>query len=119
MVNYWILGASSVVARIIRQCVTCRKLRDSVQKQRMALLPPDRLEPTTPFTSCAVDYFGPFFRKEGRKELKRYEVLFTCMASRAVRIEVVASLETYSSNNALCRFLSRRCPFDNCVLSGH
>lgn len=63
--GYWILGASSVVARNIRQCVTCRKLRGSVQEQRMAMLQPGRLEPAPPFTSCTVDYFGPFTIKEG------------------------------------------------------
>ena len=90
--------------------MTCRKLRGSVQEQHMAVLPPDRLEPAPPFTSCAVDYFGPFIIKEGRKELKRYGVLFTCMASRAVHIEVAASLETDSFINALRRLLSRRGP---------
>ena len=107
--GYWILGASSVVSKVISQCVTC-KLRGSVQKQHMAVLPPDCLEPAPPFTSCAVDYFGPFIIKERRKELKRYGVLFTCMASRAVHIEVAASLETDSFINALRRFLSRRGP---------
>ena len=43
--GYWILGVSSVVTRAISKCVTCRKLRGSVQEQRMAELPPDRLEP--------------------------------------------------------------------------
>ena len=108
--GYWILGASSVVSRVIHECVTCRKLRGSVQEQKMAMLPPDRLEPAPPFTNCAVDYFGPFIIKEGRKELKRYGVLFTCMVSRAVHIEVAASLETDSFINALRRFISRRGP---------
>ena len=74
----------------------------------MAELPPDRLEPAPPFTNCAVDYFGPFVIKEGQRELKRYGVLFTCMALRAVHIEVNATLETDSFINALRRFLSRR-----------
>ena len=76
----------------------------------MAELPDDRVEPAPPFTNSAVDYFGPFVIKEGRKELKRYGVLFTCMASRAIRIEVAATLETDSFINALCRFLCRRGP---------
>ncbi|XP_028412562.1 uncharacterized protein LOC114535455 [Dendronephthya gigantea] len=108
--GYWILGASSVVSRAISKCVTCHKLRGSVQEQRMALLPPDRLEPAPPFTNCAVDYFGPFVIKECCKELKRYGVLFTCMASRAVHIQVAVSLDTDSFINALRRFLSRTGP---------
>ena len=76
----------------------------------MSDLPDDRLEAAPPFTYCAVDYFGPFIIKDGRKELKRYGVLFTCMASRAVHIETANSLETDSFINALRRFISRRGP---------
>ena len=60
----------------------------------MVELPEDRLELAQPFTNCAVDYFGLFIIKEGRKELKRYGVVFTCMASRAVHLEVADTLET-------------------------
>ena len=66
------------------------------------------MEPAPPFTNCAVDYFGPLTIKEGRKELRRYGVLFTCMASRAVHIEVADTLETDSFISALRRFVCRR-----------
>ena len=49
-------------------------------------------------------------RKEGRKEVTKYIALFTCMASRAVHLEVSNSLETYSFINALRRFICRRGP---------
>ena len=76
----------------------------------MSDLPEDRLETAPPFTYCAVDYFGPFIVKDGRKELKRYGVLFTCMASRAIHLETSNSLDTDSFINALRRFISRRGP---------
>lgn len=76
----------------------------------MADLPEDRLEPAPPFTHCGVDYFGPWLIKEGRKELKRYGVLFTCLSSRAIHLEVSAILETDSFINALRRFINRRGP---------
>ena len=64
----------------------------------------------TPFTFCAVDYFGPWHIKKGRKELKRYGVLFTCLSSRANYLDTAKSLETDSFINALRRFLARRGP---------
>ncbi|KAK3721854.1 hypothetical protein QZH41_002277 [Actinostola sp. cb2023] len=76
----------------------------------MADLPKDRLESAPPFTSCGVDYFGPFLVKVGRKEVKRYGVLFTCMASRAIHLEIANSLDTDSFINAYRRFVSRRGP---------
>ena len=105
--GFWILGGSSIVANLISSCVKCQKLRGSVLEQRMSDLPEDRLESTPPFTYCAVDYFGPFIVKDGRKELKRYGVLFTCLASRAIHLEIANSLETDSFINALRRFISR------------
>ena len=76
----------------------------------MADLPADCLEENPPFAYSAVDYFGPFFIKEGRRELKRYGVLFTCMSSRAVHLETAASLTTDSFLNAYRRFIGRRGP---------
>ena len=76
----------------------------------MADLPKDRTGPVPPFTYSAVDYFSPFFIKEGRKEVKRYGVLFTCKSSRAVHIETSTTLETDSYINALRHFLAERGP---------
>ena len=108
--GYWIVGGSSVVSKHISECVSCRKLRGRPQEQKMANLPEDRLEPAPPFTFCAVDYFGPWYIKEGRREVKRYSVLFTCLASRAVHVEVASSLSTDSFLNAYRRFVGRRGP---------
>ena len=108
--GFWIIGGGTMVSRMIHECVTCRRLRAKVQEQKMADLPEDRLTPTHPFTYCGVDYFGPWYVKEGRKELKRYGVLFTCLVTRAIHLEVANSLETDSYINALRRFICRRGP---------
>ena len=108
--GYWIIGINKTVSRIISKCVTCRKLRGRLQDQKMADLPEDRVTPCPPFTHCGVDYFGPWLVKEGRKELKRYGVLFTCLSSRAVHIETANSLDSSSFINALRRFISIRGP---------
>ena len=108
--GYWIIGGTSVVANLVSKCVICRKLRAPLVQQKLADLPEDRVEPAPPFTYSAVDYFGPFLLKEGRKEIKRYGVLFTCMASRAIHIETANTLETDSFINALRRFQAERGP---------
>ncbi|XP_060784581.1 uncharacterized protein LOC132891138 [Neoarius graeffei] len=75
----------------------------------MSDLPQERLQPDLPpFTNTGVDYFGPFMVKRGRSLVKRYGVLFTCMTSRAIHIEVANSLDTSSCINALRRFICRR-----------
>lgn len=97
--GFWIVGCSFAVSSVILNCVICSGLRGSLQDQKMAGLPSDRLEPSPPFTFCAVDLFGPWYIKEGRKELKRYGVLFTCLACRAIYVETSTSLSTDSFIN--------------------
>ena len=76
----------------------------------MANVRKDRLEPASSFAFSAVDYFGPWYIKEGCREVKYYGVLFTCLASRAVHREVGSSLFTDSFLNAYRRFVGRCSP---------
>ncbi|XP_040928808.1 uncharacterized protein LOC114866078 isoform X1 [Betta splendens] len=104
----WILGCSSAVASHIYKCTRCRKYRRTAQEPKMADLPEERVEMTPPFTYCGMDCFGPFYVKEGRKELKRYGLLFTYMCSRAIHIEMLDDLTTDAFINALRAFIAVR-----------
>ena len=73
----------------------------------MASLTEDRLEPAPPFTFCAFD---PWYNRKGCHKLKCYEVLFTCLSSRAIHLEVANSLSTDSFLNAYRRFIGRHGP---------
>ena len=108
--GFWIINAHSEIYQFIGKCVTCKRFRGSLGKQKMADLPSDRVSECSPFDYTGVDYFGPFIVKEGRKELKRYGVMFTCLSSRAVHLEIANSLSTDSFINALRRFMSVRGP---------
>ena len=99
-----------MITNHIRSCTTCRKLRSALVEQKMADLPEDRLEPAPPFSYSAVDYFGPWYVKEGRRVLKRYGVLFTCLNSRAIHIEIANTMDLNSFLNAYRRFVCRRGP---------
>ena len=90
----WIINCNRLVRHVIYNCVKCRSMRGRFGQQIIADLPKDQVKEAPPFTYCSVDLFGPFFVKERRSEMKRHEALFTCLASRAVHIEVVASMET-------------------------
>jgi len=48
----------------------CQKLRAAPQEQEMADLPEDRLDPAPPFTFSLLDYFGPWYINQGKRELK-------------------------------------------------
>ncbi len=59
----WILGCSSVVYGFISKCIACRRLRSTVQGQKMSDLPRDRTEQVPPFTYCTMDQTGRLHNK--------------------------------------------------------
>lgn len=111
----WLLGGKRLINSVLHKCVTCRKLRGKMQEQRMADLPPQRLQTCPPFTYVGLDVFGPWLittrrTRGGQAESKRWAILFCCMSSRAVHIEVIDSMDTSSCINALRRFFAIRGP---------
>ena len=106
--GFWIAGGSSAVTYYISRCVVCKRIRGSLQTQKMADLPKEKLREEPPFTYTGVDLLGPFYIKEKRSILKRYGVIWTCLSSRAIHLEKVNSLDTDSFINAMRRFLARR-----------
>ena len=76
----------------------------------MADLPKSRVEPAPPFTYSAVDYFGPWYVKEGRKEVNGMgPCLHVWLVVPSIRVPA-HSLDTNSFLQALRRFISRRGP---------
>jgi hypothetical protein len=108
--GYWVVGGSSVVKKVIQNCVVCKKLRGKNCEQIMGNLPAERLEPSPPFTHIGVDCFGPYVVKDRRSEIKRWGLLTTCLYSRAVHLEVLDDLSTDSFLCALRRIISIRGP---------
>ncbi len=107
--KYWITGGNSAVRHVIAACVKCRRARYTVQSQKMSDLPQCHVDDTLPpFSYTGIDYFGPFLIKDGRKEVKRYGVILTCLVSIAVHLEIANSLDADSFLHALHRFVARR-----------
>ena len=95
---------------VVHRCVPCKLLRAQPLSQKMSELPSSRLADVAPFTFCGTDMFGPFIVKEGRKEMKRYVIIFTCLSCRGVHLEMTGGADTDSFILALRRFIARRGP---------
>ncbi|XP_058839826.1 uncharacterized protein LOC131695375 [Topomyia yanbarensis] len=107
--RYRILKIRSQVKKYPHVCVTCRELRAKPTVPQMGDLPKIRTTPFVyPFTHTGIDYFGPLTIKVGRRLEKRWIVLFTCMTSRAVHLEIVPSLDTNSCIMAIRCFMAIR-----------
>ncbi|KAL0186159.1 hypothetical protein M9458_017829, partial [Cirrhinus mrigala] len=107
--KYWILRGRAAVRHHQRQCTECQKWRAKPHPPRMADLPPARLRIHQPvFYSTGIDCFGPYLIKVGRQNEKRWGIIFKCMTTRAVHIDLLASLDRDSFLMALRRFIARR-----------
>ena len=65
----------------------------------MGPLPAERLKPSPPFYNISVDYFGPFWIKaevNSRSKGKCFGVIFTCLYTRAVYVDIANSANTDS-----------------------
>lgn len=111
--GYWITGGKRLVASLIFNCVKCKKLRGHFETQKMSDLPSDRIERTPPFSHVGVDVFGPWNvvsrrTRGGQACSKRWAVMFTCLAIRAVHIEIIEEMTSSAFINSLRRFMAIR-----------
>ena len=98
--KYWIVNANSSARKVLTKCVICKRTRGRMGELKMADLPKERLRADLPpFSNVGVDYLGPFEVKRGRSFLKLYGVLFLCMSSRAIHLEMAHSMDTDSCLN--------------------
>ena len=107
--RYWIVQARVSLRRVLNGRFHSKRMQASVGRQKMANLPEDRVCPVEPpFSHVGVDCFGPLLVRHGRSTVKRYGVLFTCLAIRAIHIEVAHTQDTDAFIHALRRFIARR-----------
>ena len=109
--SYWIIKGSVAVRRVLSRCFSCRRRQAPFGAQKMADLPAERVTPDkSPFTFVGVDCFGPFWVKRARShdQVKRSGVLYTCLATRAIHLEVAQSMDNDSFVNSMRRLIARR-----------
>ncbi|XP_058448819.1 uncharacterized protein LOC131428793 [Malaya genurostris] len=95
--------------RIRRECQRCKIRSARPQPPAMGNLPKARLAAyVRPFSYIGVDYFGPMTVVIGRRSEKRWDVLITCLTTRAIHIEIAHSLSADSCIMAIRNCISRR-----------
>ncbi|KAK7891694.1 hypothetical protein WMY93_023657 [Mugilogobius chulae] len=107
--KFWLLQGRQAIRRFQQRCMECRKWRAQPKVPRMADLPPSRLRLHRPaFYSTGMDCFGPYLVTIGRRREKRWGIIFKCMTTRAVHLDLLSSLDTDSFLMAFRRFSARR-----------
>lgn len=107
--GFWIPRARSTVQRVINKCVACQRYTNRPFKNPVGTaLPTDRVNPTIPFAITGIDYTGHFHIKGDREETSKYYILiFTCLVTRAIHMEILCDMATDSFVLAMIRFCNR------------
>ena len=109
--RYWVISAREAIREWEREFAECRRRKAKASQQIMAPLPLVRVQTSVrAFTRTSVDLGGTFITIQGRgkRREKRYLCLFTCLATRAVHLEIAFGLTSDSFPNAFYRMASRR-----------
>jgi len=110
--QFWLLHARNLVKRHIHRCVVCARHRATPVSQLMSNLPEVQVNPSRPFQHTGVDYAGPFhvLPVVGRSQRthKAYVVVFDCLATKAIHLELANNYTSDGFLAAFRRFTSRR-----------
>ena len=109
--RFWIVGLHKMAKSIKYNCVTCKKLDKKTTTQVMGRLPEERLKPAPAWNCTAVDLFGPFKIRDEVKERtvgKAYGVIFNCLGTRAVHVDLAPDYSTEKFLLVLRRFVLMR-----------
>jgi len=107
--QYWIIQGRAAVRKAWDSCQVCKNHRAKPVLPEMGSLPKFRVTAfVRPFTHTGVDYFGPLEVSVGRRKEKRYGVLFTCLTTRAIHLELAGSLTADACIMAIVRMTCRR-----------
>lgn len=107
--KFYVPAIRVVLNKVKSNCLMCKLKRRRIVEPLMGELPLARLatyEP--PFTFTGIDYFGPLYVTVRRSKEKRWGVMFTCLTTRAVHIEIAYKLDTDSCLMSIRSFMMIR-----------
>lgn len=91
--RFYIPSCFSFVRKILRSCVTCRRFNSRSVELNQNDYRTFRTDPSTvPFRNIFIDYLGPITITIRDQKTKVYLLLFTCLYSRAVNLQICLDL---------------------------
>ena len=107
--EYWIPQGRAEVRHVLSRCVICKRYNgSSFGLPKMPPWPRERVSRSTPFQYVGLDYIEPIRVKEHGSLVKMWICLFTCLAVRAVHLELVTGLSAQQFLECLRRYIARR-----------
>ncbi len=99
------IGLENYLKTVKSKCLTCQIYLAIPLKQQMSVLPSWHFQkPLRVFAKCGLDFAGPFELKaagRGKGRLKTYLLLFTCLQTRAVHLELTEVISMSATLNGI------------------
>lgn len=100
--RYYLTHCFSAVKRVLKECVTCRRVNSRTIQLNQNSYRDFRINPSNiPFRSTFVDFIGPYFIYSNKRKVKVYLLCITCLWSRAINLKVCVDLTVKSFIRAL------------------
>lgn len=107
--KFWILQGREAVKKHQCNCLYCTNWRGKPMIPRMSDLPPSNLRLyRSPFYSTGVDCFGPLLIKVCCRTEKRWGIVYKCLTTRAVHLDLLDHIDRDSFLLSMRRFIARR-----------
>ena len=105
--EYYVSYGNKLAKKVRERCTLCRLIDENTISQKMGKIPLHLLQEAPAFNYVQLDIFGPWMvRGEVQKRTtgKIWGVLFVCLNSKAVHIEMIAGYSTEDFLMGLTRF---------------
>ena len=109
--EYWIIHSKQTITKQYRQCFTCKKVNAKAFQQIMAPMHEARFSSQRPFTYTGLDHTGYIdvkISKYSQETSKHYIVLYCCMSTRNIQLELVEGYDTEQFLMSLIRLQADR-----------
>ena len=114
--NYWVQSYFSVVSKILKQCILCKRINARPIRLNQNCYRDFRINPPKkPFSSVMIDYLGPFTVKLSNKNVKVWILAITCLWTRAINLKICQSAKCSDFLRALQMHCYDHGLFQSCV----
>ena len=103
--GFWIPQGRQVIHKILRKCIICKKVNSLPYKSpNLTVLPKHRVNLVHPFAQTGIDFTGSIAVEMNGQMSKMYILIFTCLATRAIHLELIPDMSASSFVQGLIRF---------------
>ncbi|XP_068203563.1 uncharacterized protein [Palaemon carinicauda] len=93
--QFWIIHFYSTVKKVLRECITCRRLNERPIKANQSAYRDFRSNPPPiPYRYIFIDYIGPYTVIWNGERKKIWLLCVTCLWSRAINLKICLSADT-------------------------